>query len=240
MSRLAMSRLALLLAAGILAAAPLAEAGTPVTEEAVCPVDGKAFETTGTMSCSHFGATMALRRITSCDFVTVLPTCPGSGFPVYRPFDEAASAGLAAYVETPDYKALAERSRFYRAWMVETWLAGAGHGLLSPSEKFGILITGLAHEPRPGIADADYREVMLHEAGAALPGFSDDDRPFIRALVAFIELRHGERAAAAARLDRLEEAAAAIPYLKVYVGAIRACLADETAPTCDPMAPIPR
>jgi len=233
-------RLISLFLAALLAAAPLARAGIPVTNEKVCPVDGKTFTTTGTASCSYFGATMTLRRITSCDFVTVLPVCPGSEFPVYREFDDVAVARLKALVETAEYKALATRSRFFRAWTIETWLAGQGSGALNASEKFGLLITGLSREPKPGIDDTEYRALMLREADAAIPRFSEEDQPFILALVAFLELRHGSRDAAAARLKTLHGVAEGIPYLKRYISAITACLNDPSAPTCDPRAEIPR
>jgi len=234
-----MSRLRVFLAVILIGTQP-ARAGTPIDIEKVCPLDGESFTITGTASCSTFGSTMTLKRVTSCDFVTVLPVCPGSDFPMYRPFGEAEVGRLRDWVKTPEYQALRERSRFYRAWAVETWLGAGRSGGLSPSEKCGMLIGGLSRQPRPGIADADYRALMLGEADAAIADFAPEVRPMLEALMAFIEIHNGQRDAAAARLAGLRDAAAADAYLKSYVDSIAACLTDPAAPTCDPDAEIPR
>ena len=58
------------------------------------------------MSCSSMGATMSLRPITSCDFVTRLPVCPSNGLPLFKDFPADEVARPERYVQTPDYAAL--------------------------------------------------------------------------------------------------------------------------------------
>lgn len=77
-------------------------AGMPVETPFTCPVGGEEFVITDTMSCSEMGRTMLLRPVTSCDFVTRLPVCPGNGFPAYRDATEEELARLDTLVASED------------------------------------------------------------------------------------------------------------------------------------------
>lgn len=217
-----------------------AGAGTPIERDVTCPIDGSIFKAVGTRSCTYFGYTMALRRRSSCDFVTVLPTCKSNGFPIYRRFSSAELALLVKHVETMDYRRLKLRSRFMTAWMVETWLEGQGKGDMKPRAKFALLIGGLARHPHPGIRDPGYRKLFLAEVKSAIRAYGKDDRPFLETLTAFVEIHDGQKDAAAARLRRVGRTAAGSPALKTYIDAVAACLADAKAPTCSPDMAIPR
>ncbi len=219
----------------LLLSAP-ASAGIPVPEHVTCPIDGLIFEVTGTASCSYFGYTMALAPVTSCDFVTHMPQCPGSGFPVYRDFTDDEVARLRDLVASDAYAAVSAQSPYYVAWYAEDYL-GTDDAWL----RFNLLARGLARDPGHTLADTAYLELMASEAPDALPGADPESRPFYTALTAFALIHAGHDGDAAAMLDELEASGdtAANDYLRAYVGAVRQCLADPASEFCDPTTEIP-
>jgi hypothetical protein len=95
-----------------------AHAEVPAPEQLVCPVGGQTFTHTGYAAYSTYGQRLDGKPFGSTEFPLRIPVCP-NGFVIYKAveeFSEAEIATLAAYIETPEFRALAdEHSTYYRA-----------------------------------------------------------------------------------------------------------------------------
>jgi hypothetical protein len=84
----------------------------------VCPVGGQRFTHTGYAAYSTYGQRLDGKPFGSTQFPLRIPVCP-NGFVIYKgieEFSEAQIATLAAYIETPEFRTLAdEHSTYYRA-----------------------------------------------------------------------------------------------------------------------------
>ncbi|MCB2130696.1 MAG: hypothetical protein KDE03_16930, partial [Rhodobacteraceae bacterium] len=149
----------LLLAASSLFLATAVHAGIPVEEDITCPVGGETFTIVSTMSCSSMGATMSLRPLTSCDFVTRLPVCPSNGLPLFKDFPADEVARLERYVQTPDYAALRDLAPALRAYHVAKFL-----GDETDHERLWLLIDAALYDAPASRSDPANLDLLLAEA----------------------------------------------------------------------------
>ena len=205
-----------------------AQAGIPFNRPVTCPIDGREFTVRSTLSCTQFGYRMSLGPISSCDWITRLPICPGSGFPVYRDFTPGEAEAARILVDTPGYAAARARSPWYLAWFVETRLGG------DPVVGLRLLISGLGFD-RAAFDSPDYRAHILKVSTPLLPRLEVQERGMIRALGAFLLIHQGDTEAASAVIRTLRHEPD--PPAQ-YLDAIEACIADRNARTCDPDQPI--
>lgn len=94
-----------------------ARAEVPARERMVCPVGGQAFTHLGYAAYSTYGQRLDGKPFGSTDFPLRIPVCP-NGFIIYKApgdFSETQVAALASFIETSEFRALAEHSTYYRA-----------------------------------------------------------------------------------------------------------------------------
>lgn len=204
-------------------------AGTPVDEATTCPVGGEEFEITGTLSCSTQGRTMSFRPLTSCDFVTRLPICPGNGLPIYQEFSNDQVARLEEFVETPEYNALRELPPWQRAHGVSVFLDQSGTEV-----AFGILLNALWYETEELLASDSAFNQFVEETEAELQRASEADRPFLEAILAYALSAAGRFDEANLRLDRAKQTPEVPEFLLHYITAIQECQSDMSRDGCRP------
>lgn len=204
-------------------------AGSPTSETIECPVGGEAFEITGTASCSSNGRYMSMRTQSSCDFVTKIPICPTNGLPVYRDFSDEELEDLAAFIKTPEFAAMRDKSPHQVAY-------GVAHHLGESLSTTGFSLTlgawwfeGAAFLANPRIQDS-----FLREAEAELDRANAADAPIIAGLTAFA-MAHAERDDFARKwLSEAKKRQGVNQYANAYIDAVSACLSDVTAEGCSP------
>lgn len=204
-------------------------AGTPTEETVTCPVGGEQFEITGTLSCSTQGRTMSFRPLTSCDFVTRLPICPSNGLPIYQEFSEEQITRLEKFVETADYASLRELSPWQRAYGISLFLDQSGTGA-----AFGLLLNAMWYETEDLLESETAFAQFIAESDAELQRASEEDRPFLDAIIAYALSAAGQIEEANLRLDRASETSNAPDYLLQYISAIRACQPNMNEDGCRP------
>ncbi|PHR51491.1 MAG: hypothetical protein COA47_17960 [Robiginitomaculum sp.] len=211
-------------------AASSAFAGIPTEEEITCPIGGEEFMITGTLSCSVMGATMSLGRITSCDWVTVLPICPTLGLPLYRDFTADEIIALTDFVQTEEYKHLYGQPSWLRAYGVAVFL-----GEEQTNQSLSLLLSMLRRESETFFADAEALDLLVAEWAALREGYGDD-RPYISANIAYA-LGHVGRDSEAERL--LDDALAhsdGSDFLDAYIEAAENCIGKTAEGDCAPNA----
>ncbi|QHQ36423.1 hypothetical protein [Algicella marina] len=218
-------------AAIVLLAAGPAMAGQPVETKLTCPVGGEAFTVTGTLSCSNLGRTMSFRPVTTCDFRTRLPVCPGNGLPMYSPFSDAQVTDLTAWLESEEFAAAKALPKWQRAYVVAEHLGQAGTNI-----GFGLMLQALWFEEAEFLASDSAMDTLLEEAKGEVERVPEMDGAFVHAIMAYGLARAG-------RMEDAEEQAAAAEVagdgnadLEAYLVALRACFADMSAEACQPDA----
>ncbi len=223
-----------LLGAGLLAMlATAAQAGIPTRQAQVCPVGGQKFETTGTASCSTFGITQDffLKRRSSCDFVTRLPQCPDNKLPLYKEFTKEEVKLLEAYTASEEYKAMAERSRYYIAKKIDDFLVSKGSNRVM---DFSFMLGGFQFDRIKTQDDSEYRQWFI-EAGTEEIGKADaKDIPYIRMLVAYTAYLSGQFDQASLLLEAVkgDETVKDTPLVKAYVARVEQCVQAKDASLC--------
>ena len=212
----------------VLCASPIL-AGEPIEEPFTCPVGGEEFTITGTLSCSHLGRTMLLRPVTSCDFVTLLPVCPGNGLPVYREFDAAEVEGLQQMIASDDWTAMRARPPWDRALALATWFEDREH-------QFGLALNGLWQDSGAVLADPARLDRVLQEFERRLA--EQPDEGVLAALAGFALLAAGRDAEAATWLDRARTMEMD-DWGQAYLSAVEACRGQMATEPCAPGAPFP-
>lgn len=213
----------------------LALAGTPVEEERICPVGGESFTVTGTLSCSTMGASMSMRQLTSCDFVTLLPVCPSNGLPLYRDFAAPEIAVLEPYLQGPDWGAIADRSPYLRAHAIERLLSGE-----DSETAYWLLQGGLWHDRAAMLATPGTMDLFLAEAERQKGRVTAEDRPYFLGAVAYQLAADGRDQAARDWLAEARAASDGSDFLTGYFDALAACIGDMGRAGCgsdDPFDP---
>lgn len=218
-------------ALAILLAGPAA-AGTPFESELKCPVGGETFTITETASCSGgYGRTMSLRQITSCDFVTRLPVCPGNGLPIYRQFKEDDIPKLEALVSGPDYPAMRDMSDWQRAYAVARYMGEAGQF------GFGLQLEALWFDSEAFLKDKVAMSLFELESETELSKADLESTPYIKALVAYVRVASGRREEAAEAIAAVRPLVGDNEDVTRYLDRLEACNADFQPETCGPDAP---
>jgi hypothetical protein len=96
-------------------------AGTPYPQKMTCPVGGEPFVFTATMSYSTWGARPDGKPYGSWEFPAPVPECPGNRLVVFTQFTKDQVKQLEPLLASPEYKALAGETTYYRM----LWLAKA-------------------------------------------------------------------------------------------------------------------
>lgn len=209
-----------------------AHAGEPVEETMRCPVGKKPFKIVSTLSCSTMGATISMREITSCEFITHLPVCPANGLPVYREFDKGEIKELKALLKTEDYQALLAQPDYFRAYSVERHLKPEGSG-----EAFWLLQRGLWLDHQKMEKVPDLGTVFLKEANQEKNRVSEDEKPYFLAAVGYQLLRFGNVKEAKRWLRDAKDASDGSDFLSAYIRAVTGCIGNMAKERCKPDAP---
>ncbi|MEO0653620.1 MAG: hypothetical protein AAFY77_01995 [Pseudomonadota bacterium] len=217
------------LCAAALAFAVPAQAGMPVDQTITCPVGGEEFTVTVTPSCSEMGRSMSFAPITSCDFITRLPICPGNGLPLYREFSQDEIAHLEGFVSTPDYQRLRQLRPWQRAHGLAQHLGEAG-----TETSFWLLLRGLWYDPEAFFDGPETLQKFLDEADQERARAGAENVPFLVAIVGYALSAAGRLDDANVRLDQAMRAADVPDFLQDYVEAIRTCQPDMTRDGCRP------
>jgi hypothetical protein len=212
-------------------------AGIPIEQEETCPVGGEKFKIKSTLSCSNFGLrTLALRLVTSCDFVTRLPQCPGNNLPLYKDFSQQDLNEIRALMPTTAYKAAQSRSRYYLAATIEQTLS-------SVDEKtvFFTLQNGLWYAPEQGFSDPIYMKAYHAAATRAFTQTSIPNKSMWQAAEAFSYIHEGKRQKAHNIIGQLQaENKDGKPYLAQYLDALAFCVTAKAGEErCAPNAAFP-
>lgn len=206
-----------------------ADAGTPTSETVECPIGGETFEVTGTMSCSVNGRYMSMRGQSSCDFVTRIPVCPSNGLPLYRDFSDEELGILEAFIQTPEYAAMREKSPHQVAYGVAHHL-----GETMSSIGFSLSLGAWWYEGDAFLANPRIQDSFLREAEAELGRADVGDAPFVAGLTAFAMAHAGRDDFARRWLNEAKNRLGEDAFAKAYVEAVSACLQDLTAEGCSP------
>ncbi len=199
-------------------------AGMPIDKEVSCAIGGEKFKTTSTMSCTTFGQTMSMQPITSCEFVTKLPQCPGNKLPMYKEFSEAELLEIEKIMHTEAYKDAATKSRYFLAATIE-------QSLSSPDvvEIFSLLQQGLWYTPKQSYEDSDYMRAYHKSAKAAFAQEDYESKPFWRGAQAMVFIGEGNLTAARNNIKLMKtDNAESKDYLKSYKRALTYCLKNPT------------
>lgn len=212
-----------------LAFAPMtgALAGTPYTAKAVCPVDDKTFEYTGTGSYSTFGSYLDGMPQASWTMPMPLPQCPDSRFPVYRDdFSDADKEKIRALVTTPEYGAVRDEASYYLFWFVLNQLEPPREGL---NGRWPLLqATWQVREDPQRYARYVGEVIPLIEA--VLPKVKAEapaDWWYYQVVLANLERQSGDFAAAIARLDKLDGDPPAVGDLSQRLTLTRQMIAQQ-------------
>jgi hypothetical protein len=208
-----------------------AAAGTPVDVQMTCPVGGETFTVTETASCSTYGRSMALRQMSSCDFVTRLPVCPGNGLPLYRTFEGDDIARLDAVVTGPDWPGLRSLSDWQRAYALADRLGERGEA------GFGLQLGALWYESDRFLADPVAMSLFDLAADAAIEGADPGSVPYLKALKAYVRVASGRRDEATSMLAELRRLATGNADMSRYLDRLAACNVDWVPDSCGPGAP---
>jgi hypothetical protein len=98
-----------------------AHAGTPYPQKMTCPVGGEPFVFTATASYSTWGSRPDGKPYGSWEFPNPVPECPGNRLVVFAQFTKDQIKQLEPLLASPEYKALAGETTYYRM----LWLAKA-------------------------------------------------------------------------------------------------------------------
>lgn len=206
-------------------------AGIPAEVDVTCPVGGERFQIVTTLSCStEHRVTMSMRQLTTCDFVTPLPVCPGNGLPMFREFTPEEVARLDQFLATRDWQAMRGTSAFIRAYH----LAGMLEGTDRPA-AFGLLVGGVQYDADAFFADPQAVDLYLAAADRERATVSAGDLPYLLASTAYV-LAYAGRPEAAAWLAEAEAASDGSDFLNLYLPLVRACLATPGTAECHPDA----
>ena len=208
-------------------------AGIAYLETMSCPIGGEEFTLTRTASCTRMGRTMSYRPITSCDFVTRLPVCPGNDLPVYREFRQDEFEPLEALLGSPDYDAMRDLPPWQRAYAIAQHLGEADTGT-----AFNLLLNALWFETAPLVESQTAMDQFVQEAEAEAARLDDADRPCLHAIAGYALSLAGRVEEANAWLNKAEAAEGTPDSLKAYLATIRACQGDMGAEGCRPDDPI--
>jgi hypothetical protein len=214
-----------------MALTPSSQAGEPLETVVECPLGGEEFSITETASCSSLGGTMALRGVTSCDFVTRLPVCPSNRLPMYREFDDAELSRLEDFVKSDAYRGFLSRSPWLRAYAVEVFLKGDESEML-----FRLMQNGMWFDGEKLRADPYAIGLLLTEAEHEKSIASAEDRPFILAATAYQLLASGREELARTWISEARSASGDSDFLKSYLAAVESCIGRMSDPDCQPEA----
>lgn len=97
-----------------------ASAGAPYPVKMKCPVGGESFTFTATMSYSTWGHRPDGKPYGSWEFPQPVPECPGNRLVMFTEFSKAQIKALEPLLSSPEYKALADETTYYRmAWLAK-------------------------------------------------------------------------------------------------------------------------
>lgn len=208
-------------------------AGTPVEQSVTCPVGGETFTITGTASCSVIGRTMSFRPITSCDFVTRLPVCPGNGLPLFDEFTDAELTILRDLIGTPKYANLQESPPWVRAYFLALRI-----GRQDTASSFRLILNALWYEPDAFRNDDALTDAFLREVGLEKARVGEANHPFLEAISIYAMILSGRTDKAAASLETLRASGTVPNGLVPYLFRLSNCIEDPTAADCAPDVPI--
>ncbi|WP_269583746.1 hypothetical protein [Roseibium sp. Sym1] len=216
-----------------------AMAGIPVEAERTCPVGGETFTIVETLSCTTFGRTMSFRSLSSCDFVTRLPVCPGNGLPLYKEFSPDEVTRLETLLATSAFADLGDLEPWQRAYRIAGELGDTGS-----KQGFLLLLQALWYESDSFLKNATALEAFVREAEGELERVEKREKPFVAAIVSYTLAAAGQPDRAEdwfGRATALTEALASengdVTYLRAYLEKVSACRADMSAESCSPNAP---
>lgn len=214
----------------------LTQAGIPTQEEVTCPVGGETFDIVGTASCSHFSARlMSFSPVSSCDFVTKLPQCPTNKLPMYREFTEDEITNLESFVNSNTFLSNTQMSRYYLAYLTDQHL-----NVQNKSEQFWLLLQGLWFDTDNTFGNSVYTSAFITEALLEIEQETEENKPYVMAITAFVYVKMGEHAKASKLLDTVRNSAVyESPVLVSYVAAIESCIEDSQSEFCNPTTSIP-
>ena len=208
---------------GLMSCAQIAYAGMPVQQEEICPVGGKTFKTTGTASCSTMGHTISLKQVTSCDFVTHLPQCPGNKLPMYKEFTDSDLFELEQIMESKEYKTFSKGSPYRLAAFIEQKLSSFDRETL-----YFLLQNGIWRTPEQVMNDADYMSDYHTAANNVFELFKEEERPFWRGAQAFVHMQQGNLNAAKNAISIMKkENSSGKEYLTTYIQALEFCIENS-------------
>jgi len=118
-------------------------AGSPFSKVITCPVSGEEFRTTSSVSCSTMGYYLSKKPFTSCEFVTQIPVCPSNNLPVYKKFSDTEIEVLRTIIDTNEFNATSDISRFYSSYYIENNLSET-----NTETAFTLLLRGVWEDPQ--------------------------------------------------------------------------------------------
>ena len=207
-------------------------AGIPVEETVECPWEFGRAKITSTLSCSSRGGEVYLdgSQPSSCEFVTVLPVCSKHALPLYTKFKKGDEKLLRTIVKREEYQALLQRTRFERAFFVDQSLQRLRKG-----DRFFLLLSGYHSEPQRTYGDADYGALFRQAYNDYLPEMEAEDKPWLVAAAAYVQLRLGKVDKARKLLQWVRRNPGKQgKYVLRYVAAVERCLTRTQDKSCAP------
>ncbi|MCV0429013.1 MAG: hypothetical protein K5905_26460 [Roseibium sp.] len=214
-------------------------AGTPVHVEQKCPIGGETFIIVKSPSCSYFGQSMSFRRVSTCDYITRLPVCPGNDLPIFREFSTEEVGKLSEFVETEEFGRLRQLDPWQRAYKVEEYLGQTGS-----SSGFLLLLQALWYENESFLADEQFLDLFAAEAEAEIDRVENAEKPFVAAILAYAFAAAENRQQADAWFERAKSLneqvgndASSSDFLRSYLTKLSTCRNNMTSAECSPDAP---
>ncbi|ASP36065.1 hypothetical protein CHH27_24750 [Labrenzia sp. VG12] len=214
-------------------------AGIPVEREMTCPVGGEVFKVVETLSCTSFGRTMSFRGVSSCEFVTRLPVCPGNGLPLYVDFSEDELEKLEVFMKTDAYQAIQAVPPWQRAYRVAAELDHTGS-----NRGFFLLLQALWYESDTFLKDAAGLDALETEAEGEVARAGARQKAYAAAIVSYALFAADRPEKAQVWFERAVELVDALgedheadrTYLKAYLARVSTCRSDMSVESCRPNA----
>lgn len=195
-----------LLAAASVAALCLtasAEAGTPYVRQVTCPIDGRNFAFTDTMSYSTWGNLLDGQPLGSWHMPLPVPQCPESNFPVYQDeFTEEELTALRTLAASADYQSIRDESSYFiLRWVLQRMMPDR-----EPIDDAWTLLSAtwqVRDEPdryRRYVAEV---LPLLETASDPMQSSEPDDWSYVQIVMANLSRQSGDFDTATQRLDTL-------------------------------------
>ena len=146
-------------------------AGSPMTIEVVCPIDGEKFNFVTSAMYSTFGLYADGMPVGTWTFPPPLPQCPKSRLPILEePYSDEEIVRLRAMVETPEYKAVQNESSYYLMNFVLGYLRKHG-----PESQVPYLLQATWQVYDQPVTYARYADELTAAFDAAAEGLRAED-----------------------------------------------------------------